>query len=243
MIDLTASLKFIASQFTRLNRSSLSGFIALTQNKKRIGKFLPKSAIILEAGAHKGMDTAAMAKRWPDAAIHAFEPVPALFDLLTKNTQQYPNVRRYQMALSDENGASTLYVSEGTSDASSSLLPPKDHLTIHPTVAFNRKIEVETMTLDAWAESNQIPRIDFMWLDMQGMEYRVLKQSRTIFPKVQLLYTEINLKENYKGTSLYPEYRQWLIESGMKPVAEYTYWNDMGNSLFARQLETKTNTE
>lgn len=238
MADFATSLKLIASQFSRLNRSSLSGLISLAQNKNRIGKLLPKNAVILEAGAHKGVDTAAMAKRWPDATIHAFEPVPDLFKTLTKSTQKYPNVRRYQVALSDENGSADLFLSGGTSDGSSSLLPPKDHLAIHPTVVFEKSVRVQTVTLDTWAEVNAIPRIDFMWLDMQGMEYRVLKQSRAIFPTVQLLYTEIHLKENYQGTRLYPEYRKWLIESGMTPIVENAYWNDYGNSLFVRSSRT-----
>jgi len=234
MTDLSSGFKFALSQLTRLNHTSMLGFIRLAQNKSRIGKYLPKNAVILEAGAHKGEDTAEMAKRWPHATIHAFEPVPELFAILTKNTKQYPNVHRYQLALSDKNGSSLLHLSEGTSDGSSSLLAPKDHLKIHPTVAFKKQIKVKTMTLDTWAKTYKVTHIDFMWLDMQGMEYRVLVPSKVIFPKTNLLYTEINLKENYKGASLYPEYRKWLTTHGMKPIVENTYWNDMGNSLFIR---------
>ncbi len=235
MNSITSNIQFIASHISRLNHTSILGFISHAYSKSRIGKLIPKNAIILEAGAHKGEDTVEMAKRWPDATIHAFEPVPELFDILTKNTKRFSNVHRYQLALSDTNGSSTLHISEGTSDASSSLLAPKDHLKIHPTVEFKKQIKVKTMTLDTWAKTYNVTHIDFMWLDMQGMEYNVLKTSKRIFPHTQLLYTEINIKENYTKATLYPEYKKWLKKSGMTLSSETTYWNDSGNALFVRK--------
>lgn len=235
MPHISSYVQFALSHLSRFNHTSLLGFVQLMQNKSKIGKHLPKNAVILEAGAHKGEDTAEMAKRWPQATIHAFEPVPELFAILTKYTKQYPNVHRYQLALSDKNGSSVLHLSEGTSDASSSLLAPKDHLKIHPTVAFKKQIKVKTMTLDTWAKTYKVSHVDFMWLDMQGMEYKVLKHSKRIFPHSQLLYTEINIKENYTKTTLYPEYKKWLKKSGMTLLSENIYWNDSGNALFVRK--------
>lgn len=227
-------IKFILSHIVRLNRHSLLGFFRLINNKRLIGTLIPKKAIILEAGAHVGNDTAEMARLWPDATIHAFEPVPHLFSKLTQNTSRYPNVYRYQVALSDTSGFQTLHVSQGASDEASSLLQPKEHVHILPTVTFNKNIQVKTITLDTWAKQNKISHIDFMWLDMQGMEYNVLKKSRTIFPKVRLLYTEVNLKENYTGVTLYKKFKKWLIARGMIPKIENIYWKDQGNALFIR---------
>lgn len=234
-MNISDSVKLLLTQIPRLNRSTLRGFLLLRKNKSYIGTLLPNNPIIVEAGAHTGTDTVDMANRWPNAQIHAFEPVPSLFKILTKNTSHFPNVIRHQLALSDKTGSSTMHISEGSSDASSSLLEPKDHLKIHPTVTFDKEITVKTVTLDKWANDNQIKRIDFMWLDMQGMELRMLKKSRIVFPSVGLLYTEINLTENYSGTSLYPEYKKWLHSHEMELLVENTYWNDMGNALFIRR--------
>lgn len=235
MTPLSTLIAFFRSQLPRLNRHSLTGLWLHARHKSIIRTYLPPHPVIVEAGAHMGEDTADMARRYPDAVIHAFEPVPELYRTLTKRTTRYVNVIRHKTALSKRNGYAVLNVSSGTSNGSSSLLTPKAHLDIHPTVHFKKTIRVRTVTLDSWAKARRIPRIDLLWLDLQGMEYDVLRASRTIFPSVSLLYTEINLKENYTGTMLYPEFKKWLEEKGMEPVFENLYWKDMGNALFVRK--------
>lgn len=228
-------VKFLWFNLLRLNRSSISGYLLYKRTKSIIEKHLPNNAVIVEAGAHKGTDTAEMAYKWPGTTIHAFEPVPEIYKILNQNTDIYPNVKTYQLALSDSNGSAKFHTSEGTSDESGSLLIPKEHLKIHPTVKFNKEIKVRTVMLDSWAKENNISKVDFMWLDMQGMELKVLKKSKIIFPNVKLLYTEINLKETYKGVGLYSEYKQWLISNGMTLIFENIYWKDSGNALFLRR--------
>src|SRR5581483_8959889 len=121
--------------------------------------------VIVEAGAHIGLDTIAMSKMWPKGHIDAFEPVPYLYQQLADNTKELRNVKTYQLALSDFNGQARIYLSSGTSDASSSLLKPKDHLSQHPSVWFEDSTEVQALTLDTWAKNNSIEKVDFLWLD------------------------------------------------------------------------------
>jgi hypothetical protein len=47
--------------------------------KSLIATYLPANPTIVEAGAHIGVDTVQMSKRWPRGTIHAFEPIPDLF--------------------------------------------------------------------------------------------------------------------------------------------------------------------
>ena len=54
-------------------------------SRHSIKQFLPKNPVIVEAGAHIGRDTLKMHAIWPQATIHAFEPVPPLFKQLKKN--------------------------------------------------------------------------------------------------------------------------------------------------------------
>lgn len=56
-------------------------------------EYLPSAPVIVEAGAHVGSDTQAMARRWRAATIHAFEPVPELFELLRTNVMELACVR------------------------------------------------------------------------------------------------------------------------------------------------------
>jgi len=43
-----------------------------------VAPYLPANPVIIEAGAFNGSDTIKLAKKWPQATIHAFEPVPAI---------------------------------------------------------------------------------------------------------------------------------------------------------------------
>ena len=116
--------------------------------------FLPKSPTALDAGAHNGGDTVQMSLLWPGATIHAFEPVPAVYRQLEANTKSLANVRRYPCALAGGAGTVTMHVSSGGTDASSSLLAPKEHLAVNPHVVFEDVITVATTTLDLWAAEN-----------------------------------------------------------------------------------------
>ena len=83
--------------------------------------------------------------------------------------------------------------------------------------------------------ANNIDHIDFMWLDMQGAEYQMLKKSKIILPTVKVIFTEVSLLQMYEDCPLYPEFRAWLESEGFEVVAEQLPWKDMGNVLFIRK--------
>lgn len=203
--------------------------------KRYFHSFLPTNPIIVDAGAAHGIDSVEMAKIWSLGTIYAFEPIPKVFSELINSTATWTNIHTFNLALSDTTGTFDMFVSGGDSDYSSSLLEPKEHLSEHPTVSFDEKISVKTITLDQWAADNQIINIDLLWLDLQGSEPAVLKASPKILQTVKVIYTEVSLKELYEGTSLYPEFRSWLESQGFRVEREELAWEDAGNVLFVRE--------
>jgi len=204
-------------------------------NKESLKDILPIRPKIVEAGAHIGRDTIDLAKLWPAGKIFAFEPVNEIFSQLIKNTQPYKNISCYRQALSYRNGTQEIYISSGSSNGSSSLLFPKEHLKVHPEVLFIDSEIVSTTTLDSWAEETGITVVDFLWLDLQGMELSVLKASKNIMKTVKAIYTEVNLLPLYKNAPLYPEFKAWLLEQGFCVQKEYLPWKDAGNVLFVKK--------
>jgi FkbM family methyltransferase len=202
---------------------------------EEIKKYLPEDAVIVEAGAHVGSDTLALARAFSPGQVYAFEPVPRLFFTLSDAVASLPNVRRFPYALGNHNGNVDIYVSSGASDASSSLLPPKEHLKDHPDVFFEEKISAVSITLDDWADLFNIRRVDFLWLDMQGFELEALKHGECVLSAVKAIYTEVNLKEEYQGAALYQELRDWLGARGFTVKLEDLSWEDAGNVLFVRE--------
>lgn len=204
-------------------------------SKAHIKSILPAKPIVFEAGAHIGVDTLEMSRLWPDATIYAFEPVPHIFKKLQRNTRNCKNVKCIPVALGDKNGKLPMFVSSGRSDGSSSLLKPKYHLEEHPDVLFEETIEVDVFTIDSWCEKNNISKVDFMWLDMQGFEMSTLKASPNILKNITAIHSEVNTKPNYENTALYPEFKNWMESVGFRVDIEDIPWNSGGNVLFVRK--------
>jgi 2-O-methyltransferase len=189
-----------------------------------IKPYLPNNPVILEAGAFDGTETKLMSQIWPLAQIHAFEPVPELFQKLKRTCHATKNINTYQLALSDKEGFAEFHISEwvanpGVSLQSGSLLTPKEHLKYASQIVFPKKISVETISIDQWAKNNKVDHVDFMWLDMQGHELTALKYALSTLAKVKLIYTEVEFVKAYEGQALYKEVREWLCEQGFEVLA------------------------
>ena len=81
-------------------KSKLSiGNHSYLRKHKRKGKIdnqaslkLPRHPIIVEAGAHIGVDSIEMAILWPEGHIYAFEPVKGHLSKLIENTMNHSNI-------------------------------------------------------------------------------------------------------------------------------------------------------
>lgn len=200
--------------------------------------YLPKNPVIIEAGAYDGKDTLTLAHYWPYGRVYSFEPVPELHNYSLNTIGRTKNAKLYNKALSDTTGHSIIYLSSSNNNitASSSLLPPDKHLEYAPHIKFDRTIEVDTITLDDWAKTEQISRIDFLWLDLQGYELNVLQASR-LAKEAFAIYTEVEFIEAYRGQYLFSDMLNWMELHGFKLIAtdldlKNPAW--FGNALFVK---------
>ncbi len=208
-----------------------------------VKRYLPDAPVVVEAGAYDGDDTRKMSHLWPEGTIYSFEPVPENFKRLLENSSQSPNVQCFPLALSDRNGnaqffSSAYAITPNTPSASGSLLKPKEHLKYAAHVIFNKKISVPTITLDDWAQKNNVDHVDLLWLDMQGYELQVLQASPKILKTVTVIYTEVEFVEAYEGQYLYKDIKAFLEKEGFTLVARDfneppSYW--FGNAVFVRK--------
>jgi FkbM family methyltransferase len=66
---------------------------------------LEPGAVIFDVGANVGMFSIAMMQRYPGARIHAFEPIPDLFEILSRNlTEHVPTAVRRNVGLGGRAG-------------------------------------------------------------------------------------------------------------------------------------------
>lgn len=209
---------------------------------KVVQKYIPENPVIVDAGAFDGLDTGRMKKLWPTAIIHAFEPDPYNFKKMLKNLAGLEGIYKYELAISDKNGIALFNQSDDprrTDNAQSgSLLAPKEHL-VYSDVKFDTQVPVKTVTLDDWAQENNVERVDMLWLDMQGYELFALKHGLNVLKNVKIIHTEVEFVEAYAGQPLYQEVLTWLTEQGFVVVARDFEPGDpkrwYGNILVVRQ--------
>lgn len=204
-----------------------------------IKAFIPKDPVIFEAGGHYGVDTARFSNKWPDAHIISFEPNPNAFEKLLALSIEQVNIFPYQLAVANFNGAGILHVCYGTSgndpifEGASSLLPASEGMKIHYQ---GPKVMVDCVILDDWCKVNGVSKIDFMWLDLEGMELQVLKSSPDILKTVSVIYTETNFQEFRIGMTQYAALRSFLEKSGFHLLSHWYQENLQGNAIFVKRV-------
>jgi len=87
--------------------------------------------------------------------------------------------------------------------------------------------------LSAWAAQEGVDRVDFMWLDMQGMELPVLRASPDLLAATAAVVMEVSREELYVDTPLYDEVVQWMTSQRFR-VAIDRVGVTFGNMLFVR---------
>ncbi len=135
-----------------------------------VRRLLRPGQVFVDVGAHIGYYSVIAADVvGPGGQVHAFEPCPENFAILRQNVAPFGDiVRACPAAVSDVSGHSTLFLSDANTG---------DHrLYVTPGRAL---VDVPTVALDD-IEALRKTRVDFIKIDVQGFEYRVLQGARRI---------------------------------------------------------------
>ncbi len=136
-----------------------------------------EGATVLDIGAHIGLFSAIAARvTGEQGRVYAFEPAPATFPVLeqTIRINQLGNrICAVNQAMGGEVGSITFYVSDDEADNSNSLVAYKQDRKLNG-------VEVQMNTVDHFADSMHLERIDFIKIDVEGAEYDTLLGARRI---------------------------------------------------------------
>jgi FkbM family methyltransferase len=163
---------------------------------------------------------------FPSATIFVFEPLPKNQKIVLVNIEKYSsdNIKLIPTAASDEDGSTGFYVSSGHPDAnteydwdfgnkSSSLLAPQEKN--NPSwLQFNEKTEVQTISLNTFLSDNKINEVDFVHMDVQGAELKVLKGAKGFLENIKAIWLEVADVELYKGEPLRTEIEGFMKSNG-----------------------------
>ncbi len=136
---------------------------------------VPRGGVFFDVGAYFGYYSMLAAQR--GARVFSFEPVRANFDLLARNRalNHFDQINASQVALSDAAGRVSFAL-------------PGDENRGRGRLADGAEsgvVEVEAMTLDAFAREHAIDRLDALKLDVEGAELKVLAGGRETIVRFQ----------------------------------------------------------
>jgi FkbM family methyltransferase len=168
--------------------------------------------VILDIGGCEGEDSIRYSKLFPNSKIFVFEPLPSNQRLIKENLKRFnvKNVTLVPEALSDDRSLEKFYVSSGRpnemstnlnwdfGNKSSSLLPPDKLGDLIPWLKFNEIIEVPTNTINNFVQINNISNIDFIHMDVQGAELKVLKGAESFINNIKAIWLEVSDADLYK---------------------------------------------
>lgn len=166
-----------------------------------------------------------------------FEPRTEAYENLVLNLAQSLDksytVHTYNVGLGETEGVFPMYTAGG--GQSSSFLKPKLHLEKHPEIVFRDDMvyDFPIKTLDSF---NFGPEFNYINLDVQGFELKVLKGAQKTLNNIVALNTEINLIELYEGCVLVDELSEFLSGFGFSCVEkQITEWG-WGDALYLKNL-------
>lgn len=139
--------------------------------------------VIVDAGAYTGYTAIYFAEKFPTAKIIAIEPVPSNFELLKKNTSNYPQIFPINKALWYQNTRLQIH----------------DQSTGHwgYTVAENTAPtsnlgEIDAITINDIMQEFKINQIDLLKVDIEGAEKEIFEHCQPWIANIGIIAIELH---------------------------------------------------
>jgi FkbM family methyltransferase len=176
-------------------------------------------ATILDIGAHEGRRSELFRTVFPNADLHAFEPVSASYAKLVGRMGNDDCFWAYNYALGDWDGVADFHQSEA-SETSSTLAMAEAHKRAYPHTARTIETNVEMRRLDSIV-TRPLRRPVLAKIDVQGGEAAVIRGGLTTLAQVDLIIVETSFIELYAGQPLFHEIYTMLTELGFEYAGSF----------------------
>lgn len=163
--------------------------------EKIISKYKNNISGIIQVGANIGQELRLLSSI--EKNLYLFEPLKIIFRQLEDNIKEYNNTAIFNLALGDRNKTENIYVADNNHSVSSSILEPSLHLKYFPEVIFKKK---ERITVKRFDSIEQEFKANFLILDVQGFELKVIEGFGKKISQIDYIFTEFSLEKLYKNS-------------------------------------------
>jgi FkbM family methyltransferase len=160
---------------------------------------------ILQVGASFGQELQQFVDRGVECAL-LIEPLPAPYEHIAGLCRQRPGFVAFNALCTDVAGEKHRFHVASNAGMSSSILAPKNHLSVFDHVSFEQTVELTSTTVDdiiAFLDQNGqrgvTQGLDTLYMDVQGAEFKVLLGAGRTLRRIDYIYTELIRSELYEG--------------------------------------------
>lgn len=174
------------------------------------GGNLSADSIVVDLGANQGSFSQEINRAFR-CKVYAVEPDPALF----RQIPETDSIKKFNCAISEENGPTTLYLSNN----------PTAHTTdphIQKLWKHGKSVTVDAMTLESFLKRMGITSVDLLKIDIEGAEVAMFKSaSDALLRDIKQITIEMHAFAQRKDQSHirpYEEITQRLKKIGFIPL-------------------------
>jgi FkbM family methyltransferase len=175
--------------------------------------------VVFDVGANVGQSVERLSALLPGCELYAFEPSPAVYRELERNTRRIRNVTLVNAGVGAVPGTELL-LENAHSDMSSFLAPgPATWSTVV------RRTPVDVTTLTSYCREHDISRIDLLKIDTQGYDLEVLEGAVELLKAkmVRLIYAEVVFADLYEGQPSFEDIKRFLDQHAFQLVGIYNF--------------------
>ena len=177
--------------------------------------------VIFDVGSRDCGQSIEFYNKFPNAKIYAFECNPNTLNICKKNIEQYSDrITLIEGAVCDYDGEIKFYPinqqktitswKDGNPGASS-LFKSNGKYQVEQYV--QDEIVTNCHRLDSVMQKYGIPKVDILWMDLQGAELLALKGLGVHLQNVKYIHTEISYREMYSGQVMFEELNNFIISN------------------------------
>lgn len=179
-----------------------------------------RSRVFFDVGANNGFTSVPVATNNRDFSVYAFEPTPEMIEQIESKIIGLDNYILTKKAVSNYEGKARFKVAGHADWGCSSLLEfsekSKTDWPGRTDLNVTKEIEVDVIRLDNFIEENGITKIDYLHIDTQGSDLKVLEGMGKYISIVEEGAMEAAAKEDilYKGQNTQQQSIEFLQQNG-----------------------------
>src|SRR5262245_55022450 len=173
--------------------------------------------VVFDIGANEGQTIASLLSAFPQASIHAFEPIPDLARNLQERWKRSPNVRVNALAVGERAEVRPFHVNDFSQSSSFLSLSARGAYSANNVKTIDT-IDVQVTSVDQYCTDQRIDRIHFCKIDVQGCSTNVLTGAKDCIERrlIEVFQIEYLFHNYYDRTDSFFEIESFLVPRGYR---------------------------